>query len=339
MRREIDEAVRAMAMRRCGAFTREEIRSLGGTIDLERRRIRSGTWLSGPGNVLLLAAFPSSLDQRRWVGLLLGGHDAHLSFEAAAELFGLEGTLRGDVVVTTPRMLHLEHRGYRFHQLDDVAPHHLTEVRGFRVTTVARTIVDLAAAISWIRLRRVIEDAIAKRITSYGEIATVLAEVRRRGKPGVRKLVATLDGLAGEPPPESEGERLLHDAARRAGVRLVRQHPLPGRAHLRGVVDGAVLESKLILESDSRSWHARNQAMANDRARDREAAREGWQTLRFLYEDLDHDLASCADDIRVVHERRLNSSASPADSAPLALQNEPGREPKCQTGGIRVPGT
>lgn len=307
MRRDIDEAVRALAMRRCGAFSREELRALGGDRALERRRITAGAWRNPFGDVLLLAAFPTSLDQRRWIGLLLGGHDAHLSFEAATELRGVEGTRRGLIVVTVPRLLHVEHRGFTFHQLDDVAPHHLTVVDGFPVTTMARTIVDLAATISWVRLKRVIEDAITRKLTTFGEIAAVLTEVRRRGKPGVRKLVVTLDSLSGEPPPASAGERLLHEASRRAGVRIVKQHPLPGRPHLKGLVDAAVLDSKMILEADSRSWHARLIAMGKDRARDREAAREGWQPLRFLYEDLDHDVDACADDIRAVHLERLAS--------------------------------
>jgi very-short-patch-repair endonuclease len=42
----------------------------------------------------------------------------------------------------------------------------------------------------------------------------------------------------------------------------------------------------LILEVDGRSWHARERAMASDRARDRDAASLGWQTLRVLDDEI-----------------------------------------------------
>jgi very-short-patch-repair endonuclease len=96
-------------------------------------------------------------------------------------------------------------------------------------------------------------------------------------------------------------------------VTLVSQHPLPGRAHVVGLVDGVVIASKLVLEADSRTWHGRLQAMANDRARDREAARLGWLPMRFLYEELAHDLAGCADDIRTTHLERLTTTSRGSD--------------------------
>ena len=74
-----------------------------------------------------------------------------------------------------------------------------------------------------------------------------------------------------------------------------------------GLVDLAVYESKVILEADGRRWHAREQAMARDRQRDREAARQGWLTLRFVHRDLVHDLDGCADDIHDQGNRRYYS--------------------------------
>jgi very-short-patch-repair endonuclease len=175
--------------------------------------------------------------------------------------------------------------------------------------------MDLAAVLGYVRLRAAIEHVIVDRQASFGQIAEVLRRVRRRGKPGVRKLVATLDSLDGEPPPSSQLERLLHAAARRAGVRIVRQHPLPwDREPIVGVVDAAIVESRLILESDGRSWHTRMQDQSRDARRDREAARRGWQTLRFVWGDLDRDLQSAADDIRVTHQ--LRSRVSDTRKAP-----------------------
>lgn len=305
MRRDVDEAVAALAAPRAGAFLRTAARELGADGSLERRRRAAGRWTDEGGGVLTIAAHPRTLDQRRWVGVLAGGDAALLAFEGAADLHRLDGVRRGLVVVSVAHASQPRMAGVTYHQLDDVLADHRTTVAGFPVTTVARTIIDLAAVLSFVRLRAAVQDALVRRLTTVGEIARVLRVLRRRGKPGVRKLLLVLDSLAGEPPPASEGERLLHLAAARAGVVLVRQHPLPGRAHVVGLVDGAVLASQLVLEADSRTWHGRLQAMAKDRARDREAARVGWLTMRFLFEELEHDLDGCADDIRTTHRERL----------------------------------
>lgn len=110
-------------------------------------------------------------------------------------------------------------------------------------------------------------------------LGTQLGRVGRRGKPGVRAF---------------------------ARVRAVRQSRLPWLTEpIEGCVDAAVPESRLLLEADGRSWHARLDDMARDRRRDRAALRAGWETLRFVYRDLVADPHGAADDIRVVHRRRL----------------------------------
>jgi very-short-patch-repair endonuclease len=305
VRRDVDEAVAKLAATRAGAFSRREVRDAGGDRRLVQRRLASGTWVDRGAGTLAIAAFPRSLDQRRWLGLLGAGPGAHLSHQSAAEVDRLDGVKRGLVVVTVGHPLHLELPGVTLHQLGDVRPTHLTERQGYPVTTPARTVVDLAAVLGRARLQAAVEDTIVRRLATYADIDRVLRDVRRRGQPGVRNLVLVLDLLAGEPPPESHLEHLLRQAVDLAGVSASRQHPLPAREHIAGVVDAAVAESRLILEADGRTWHARYQAMAKDRARDREAARLGWQTLRFVHHDLTTDLRGCADDILVTHRQRL----------------------------------
>ena len=309
MRRDLDEAVAKLAGSRAGAFTRDEVADLGGDRHLVARRVAAGTWEDRGARLLTLAGHPHGHDQRRWLGLLAAS-PSHLSHEAAAELVQLNAVLRGLVVVSVARGRHPECGGVTYHQLDDVLPHHRTEVEGFPTTTVARTLVDLAAVVGTRRLADAVEDALVRRMSSMSELAAVLADVRRPGKPGVRRLVDVLAERDGRPPADSALERLLHEAARRAGVRVVAQAPLPTRGFLVGLVDLAVQESKLILEADGRRWHAREQAMARDRQRDREAARRGWLTLRFVHADLTHDLVGCADDIRATHRSRLRNVES-----------------------------
>jgi very-short-patch-repair endonuclease len=322
MRRDVDRSIEARAGRRAGVFTRAEVTAAGGDKYLVARRVRAGRWNRWWADIFSLASHPASHDQLRWVAVLAAGAGGHLSFEAAAEQHGIAGIQRGLVAATTRRSNHIEIPAISFHQLDDVLPHHLTVAGGFPVTTPARTVVDLAAVVSAGRLGVALEDVVVRRLARLGDIRDVLGEVRRHGKPGVARLVAALEARDGQPPPASELERRLHQAAARAGVQLSRQHPLPARPVIAGLVDGAVLESMLILEADGRRWHARMSDMARDRQRDREAARLGWLTLRFLYDDLVHDLQGSADDIAVTHAQRTGGQRMWLPP-PSALESRP----------------
>ena len=51
-------------------------------------------------------------------------------------------------------------------------------------------------------------------------------------------------------------------------------------------MDGIYAVERVIVECDGRRWHGRNQSMAEDRSRDREAQLHGYQVYRFLWEDI-----------------------------------------------------
>ena len=69
------------------------------------------------------------------------------------------------------------------------------------------------------------------------------------------------------------------------------EHPLPGDRESRAWVDRAWPDGDAHPRDRWADWHAREQAMAKDRARDRAAARAGWLTIRVL----DDEVTSCPD--------------------------------------------
>jgi very-short-patch-repair endonuclease len=87
--------------------------------------------------------------------------------------------------------------------------------------------------------------------------------------------------------------------------RPLHEHPLPTDRTYRGFVDRCWTEALLILEIDGRAWHSRERDMARDRARDREAARHGWQTLRILDEEVDAHSNDVVDDIVTTYTHRM----------------------------------
>lgn len=310
MRRDLDLRLLSVAGGQAAAFSRDQAYALGFTWELLARRERWGTIVPLGCDVFALAGSVDSLDQRRWLALLAAGSDARLTHECAAQLYRVDGIRRGLVVVTTQHPRHVDIPGATVHQLDDLMPHHLAVVDGWPTTTPARMLMDLAATTSWMRLATALEYVVVERLASFTAIRGVVSDVRRRGKPGVRKLVSVLEARSGEAVAASVLERGLYDAVALAGLKLVRQHPLPWkREPIEGVVDGAIPESKIIVEADGRKWHARLAAMAKDRRRDRAAAAAGWQTLRWMHEDF-ADLRSVAAELRDIHDSRVSDPRS-----------------------------
>src|SRR5687767_2242090 len=132
---DVDAAVARVASGQFGAFSLDQCHAAGADEELVARRVASDLWVPHGSDVYTLSAFPDTLDQRRWIGLLATGDGAHLSHESAAELHRLDGIRRGLVVVTTRHGRHVHVPGGILHQLDDVAPHHLTTLDGFPTTT------------------------------------------------------------------------------------------------------------------------------------------------------------------------------------------------------------
>src|SRR4029450_10710551 len=105
-------------------------------------------------------------------------------------------------------------------------------------------------------------------------------------------------------PAQSELESALFAALAGGGLPdPQRQRALPGVGALPGLVDAASPDCRLILEADGRRWHTRVADLRRDHERDAEAARAGWQTLRFLYEQVVHhpaDVCAVVADVRAV---------------------------------------
>lgn len=120
------------------------------------------------------------------------------------------------------------------------------------------------------------------------------------------KLVAILDERGdGYVPPASELERALFAALTAEELpEPCRQFQLPGRGAIDGMVDAAYPDVRLIIEADGRRWHTRLADFRRDRQRDVEAARSGWQTLRFTYVDIVNDPTDLCQAIRDVRESR-----------------------------------
>lgn len=276
-----------MAAAQAGAISRRQLLADGMSRSSIQRRLRNGALVAVLPGVYVVAGSPDTLARRRWVAVLAVGGEPVFSFDSAARIQRLSNVAdRGPVVLTVPHSGSQTLPGIVVHQIDDLAADHVEQVGPWRVTTVPRTIVDLAATWRSGRLGLTLDDAVTAKQTTIEEVGACLRSVARRGKPGVRLLTELLDGhRPGEPVPASQLERDWFRLVDRSPLpRPVRQHPLPRTDGVRGLVDSAWPPVKLIVEVDGRRWHQRIKDMKRDRDRDLQASALGWQVLRPLHE-------------------------------------------------------
>jgi hypothetical protein len=209
--------------------------------------------------------------------VLACGPDALLSHRPAAALLGIREGAPGRIDVTVPR--HLAPReGIRPHRAA-VPADERTVRAGIPVTGFARTLLDLAAVLDAHDLRRALERAEALRLADALPLVAVVERYpRRRGSAALRAALA--DGPLRPALPRSELERRFLAFVDELGL------PSPLVNHWIDVggdliqVDCFWPDRQLIVEVDSRTWHATAGAFERDRRRDRRCLSAGLPVVR-----------------------------------------------------------
>jgi hypothetical protein len=166
----------------------------------------------------------------------------------------------------------------RIRRLD---PRDVTTARRIPVTTVARTIVDLAAVLGIEVLARAFHEADVLYGTTPAQIEAALARAPRA--PGVKKLRRIIRG--DEPVILSELERTFLRLLRKWGLPLpITNRPASGKR-----VDCRWPEYRLTVELDSYRYHRSRYAWEQDHRRRREARTRGDAFQRYTWADLEED--------------------------------------------------
>jgi very-short-patch-repair endonuclease len=179
-----------------------------------------------------------------------------------------------------------------------VAPGERTVVAGIPVTTVARTLLDLAAVLDRHRLARALERSEALALTSETSL-DVLIE-RHAGRPGVGTLRRTLAELVPQLT-RSELERRFLTFVERAGLPRPRTNVRLRLGEDWIEVDAVWPERRLVVELDSRAHHLTRAAFERDRRRDRQLQAAGWRVARLTDRAL--RAAGTSDELRTLLSR------------------------------------
>ena len=178
-------------------------------------------------------------------------------------------------------------------------PSHRTLHRSLPVTTVARTIFDLAGVVRPDRVERALDHALSTGLCTLGQVQQVFFAVARQGRRGTVTMRNLLEDRGdGYVAPASELER--------RGRALFAAHGLPtpafevdlGSDAWVGRVDCVWRDQRVIVELDSRRHHSALLDRESDRRRDNELMAAGWRVLRVTWDDLEHRPASVARWIR-----------------------------------------
>jgi hypothetical protein len=270
-----ERVIGTLAARSHGVVTREQLLWAGITAHQIRRRVRSGALLREHPGVYRVGHRAPSVEATYLAAVLACGEGAQLSGRAAAHLFGLIKGAAPPAEVTTPHKRRVHGVTIRRARLDvcDV-----TTYRGIPITTVPRTLTDVAARLSLDALARSCHEAGVRFKTTPAQVDTVLK--RRTRCPGAPKLRAILSG----------DTRVTLSALERRFLELVREHDLPlprtnrpaGGRH----VDCRWPERRLTIELDSYRFHHSRHAWEQDRRREREARARGDEFRRYTWGDV-----------------------------------------------------
>jgi very-short-patch-repair endonuclease len=164
---------------------------------------------------------------------------------------------------------------------------------GLRVTTPARTIVDMAGELNGKEMRLLVERAQDLRRFKARQIEQVLERnPRRSGSRPLLNLIALLK------PDQDRAKSYLE----RLFLKLVRQAGLP-RPEVNVKIEGRERDfvwrkERLVIEVDGYAFHSSKRAIARDKKRDRELTAALWRPARFTYEEVAFEPEETAVELR-----------------------------------------
>ena len=268
-----------IARRQHGVITLGQLLGIGLSRDAVKRRVEKGVLHRELRGVYRVGHLAPSTEADYLAAVLACRGGAVLSGPAAAFLFGL---VRG--CAPMPEVSTVANRrvaGVITRRVRRLDPRDSTRYRGIPITTVPRTLLDLAGSLSLDPLARACHEAeVRYRITAA---AVDAALARKPNAPGAGKLREIFGGRVRVT--LSKLERDFLAVLRGAGLPL----PQTNRLVERRYVDCRWPDHRLTVELDGYRYHHSRHAWEQDRRREREARARGDEFRRYTYADVTDD--------------------------------------------------
>jgi putative AbiEi antitoxin of type IV toxin-antitoxin system/uncharacterized protein DUF559 len=279
LERRSGHPIAELAARQHGVVEIRQLRRLGFEERFVHRRVAMG-WLHRVHQGVYAVGYPLLTQEGRWMAAVLScGPQAVLSHSSAAALWGLRGDTRSRLDVTAPGRRGRVSAGIDAHRHGSLKAHDCTTVKGIPCTSVARTLLDLAAEVTSRQLSNAITQAEVLRVFDLAAVQDVVARSRRRRGVGrLRRAVSTYD---------ARSERTRGELERRFLALCARSELPPPEVNSPLLLDGGQIEAdflwrdaRLIVEADGRRFHATALAFERDRQRDQLLTQAGWRVIR-----------------------------------------------------------
>ncbi len=205
--------------------------------------------------------------------VLSSGDDALLSYGSAAALWGIARYAGTAIEITVPCTKRRRRAGIRLHG-DLVASKDRALSERIPVTSVARTLLDLARAVDGRKLARAVEEAERLELLDLAEIERLCSpDTRRAGLPALRAALLAVQPL-----------HVMRSELEREFLLLCRESDLAPPS-LNSFVEGFEVDAlweaeRLIVELDGFEFHKTRAAFERDRSRDASLQLAGYRVIR-----------------------------------------------------------
>jgi predicted transcriptional regulator of viral defense system len=271
-----------------GVVTRGRMAAAGISRAQIGQRVRSGALIRVHRGVYRVGHQAPSTEARYMAAVLACGEGALLSGRAAGHLLGLIKGRPPEPEVTAPVKRRVA--GLNVRRAGDLAVDAI-RWRGIPVTSVPRTLVDLAAELTVEELARACHEAGVRHRTTPRMVEAVLR--RRPFSAGAAALRAV---MSGDTP-------AVLSRLERGAVALVRDHGLPPPPLVNRPAGGRRVDlrwpqQRLTVELDGYRFHNSRHSWEQDRRREREARARGDEFRRYTWSDVFEHPASTVADLR-----------------------------------------
>lgn len=281
MAREATLVIRQLAEKQHGVVAHRQMIARGLGVRLIESRIAQGQLIPLHRGVFALGHRRIGLYGAWMAAVLACGPGAVLSHGTAAQLWGIRGS-RKPIEVTRVSG-HRRPHGVRLHQTRSLPAEHVTVEAGIPVTTIERTLLDMAPRLDAKQLEHDLVEADRSRRLRWLRLWQALTE-HGRGRKGVKRLkriAAQADPRFADAVSMSEVDFLI--LCREEGLKMPQVNVLvEGKK-----VDFYWPEERLIVEADSYGYHGDPRAFELDHQSTVDLEVAGYRVHRTTYKMLE----------------------------------------------------
>jgi very-short-patch-repair endonuclease len=276
-----------------GVVATWQLVALGYSYQAIRRRVASG-WLHRIYRGVYAVGHTRLTVKGRWMAAVLAcGPGVLLSHHAAAALHDLQRPPAGklDVTCTSRHVV----PGVRCHTVRSLHRDDRAQVDGIPVTSLARTLFDLAGMLRAQRLRSMLEEVERRELLDGRLLKAQLDRGNgRRGTAALRRAVGAMRGVP----------RWTQSSLERDFLELIRAAGLP-EPQTNVIVDGELVdvfwpERNLIVEIDGWQYHRTRRSFEDDRRKDAKHTLAARRTLRVTGTRIEHEPSTLIADLGVL---------------------------------------